>query len=307
MGYTHHAYIPARKITDIEWMALKNEILALTIAEEWEDKGVVLEDDIIQVKGNHEWFSIPRNCDIDHYLTDREGMYYTFTKTARKDYDYIIVACYMALYRCVNGVVLQSDGDWEELGMGRSHYAMTILNSSGLTINEEFADTIHDPTPSWYIGDPCYALDKYYYEDLIDATDGKSIGDNGLDVELPNGRITVYNSGLGGDGEVKIADYSLCVDSGWLCVMPANMVRHNPDGGEIIRAKFRPVFETNEGNFPPVMLTIDKDVYTMTEGFTDCDYCGHTHRDESMDVDGVGYITCGCEYNENEEVFEDED
>lgn len=306
MGYTHHAYIPARKITDIEWMALKNQILALTIAEEWEGKGVVLEDDIIQVKGNCEWFSIPRVPKAQDYLLEKD-VFYTFTKTNRRDYDYIIVACYMALYSCVNNVVLKSDGNWEELGMGRSHYAITILNGSGITLDEEFADTIHDPTPSWYIGDPCYALDEIYYQELCDKTKDISIGDNGLDVTLTNGRITVYNSGLGGDGEVKIADYSLLVDSGMLCVMPANMVRHNPDGGEIIRAKFRPVFETNADNFPPVMLTIDKDVYTMTEGFTDCDYCGETHRNESMEVDGVGYITCGCEYNENEEVFEDEE
>ena len=300
MGYTHHAYIPARKITDIEWRHLKNQILALTLGKHWEGKGVVLEDDIIQVKGNCEWFSIPREPKAQDYLLESD-VFYTFTKTNRRDYDYIIVACYMALYYCVNGVVLRSDGNYDELEAGRFHYYNTIN-----TPLSAFADTIHDPTPAWYIGDPCYALDKYYYEDLIDATNDKSIGDNGLDVELPNGRITVYNSGLGGDGEVKIADYSLCVDSGLLCVMSADMVRHNPDGGEIIRAKFRPVFETNADNFPPVMLTIDKDVYTMTEGFQDCDYCGETYREETMDVDGVGYITCGCEYNENEEAFEDE-
>tara|TARA_R100000406_G_C3112888_1_gene124859 strand:- start:582 stop:1493 length:912 start_codon:yes stop_codon:yes gene_type:complete len=303
MGYTHYAEIPARKITDSEWMSLKNQILALTITEEWEGKGVVLEDDVIQVKGNCEWFSIPREPKAQEWLK-RKGVHFTFTKTNRRDYDYIIVACYMALYRCVDGVELSSDGNYDELERGRNHYNDTLNIMFPVSV---FADTIHDPTPSWYIGDPCYALDKYYYEDLIDAMDGKSVGDNGLDVTLPNGNITIYNSGLGGDGEVKIADYSLCVDSGMLCVMPANMVRHNPDGGEIIRAKFRPVFETNADSFPPVMLTIDKDVYTMTEGFTDCDYCGNTHRDESMDVDGVGYITCGCEYNENEEVFEDEE
>ena len=300
MGYTHHAYIPARKITDTEWMSLKNQILALTIAEEWEGKGVVLEDDVIQVKGSYEWFSIPRVPKAQDYLLEKD-VFYTFTKTNRRDYDYIIVACYMALYRCVDGVVLRSDGNYDELELGRFHYYITI--NTPLSV---FADTIHDPTPSWYIGDPCYALDEIYYQELCDKTKGIPIGDNGLDVTLPNGRITVYNSGLGGDGEVKIADYSLSVDSGWLCVMSADMVRPNPDGGEIIRANFRPVFETNEDSFPPVMLTIDKDVYTMTEGFTDCDYCGNTHRDETMDVDGVGYTTCGCEYNENEEVIEDE-
>tara|TARA_Y100000592_G_scaffold93121_1_gene155847 strand:+ start:240 stop:1151 length:912 start_codon:yes stop_codon:yes gene_type:complete len=303
MVYTHYAYLEPRKITDIEWMALKNEILALTVAEEWEDSGVVLEDDIIQVKGSYEWFSIPRDCSYE-----AGDKYFTFTKTNRRDYDYIIVACYMALRRCVNGVVLRSDGGWEELEMGRSHYAMTILNGMGLTLDEEFADTIHDPTPSWYIGDPCYALDDIYYSEMLDKMSGRSINDNGLDVSLTNGHITVYNSGLGGDGEVKIADYSLCVDSGLLCVMSANMVRPDPDdGGEIIRAKFRPVFETNADHFPPVMLTIDKDVYTMTEGYTECDYCDEYHSDASMDVDGMGYMTCGCEYNENEEVIEDED
>lgn len=303
MGYTHHAYIQARKITDSEWRLLKNQILALTIAEEWEGKGVVLEDDIIQVKGSYEWFSIPREPKAQEWL-GREDTHYTFTKTDRRDYDYIIVACYMALYFCVNGVVLYSDGYYEELEKGRNHYNDTL---DILYPVSAFANTIHDPRPAFYIGDPCYALDEIYYQELCDKIKDITFGDNGLDVELPIGRITVYNSGLGGDGEVKIADYSLSVDSGMLCVMSADMVRPDSDGGEIIRAKFRPVFETNADSFPPVMLTIDKDVYTMTEGFTDCDYCGNTHRDESMDVDGTGYITCGCEYNENEEVFEDED
>lgn len=300
MGYTHYADIPARKITDDEWMSLKNEIVALTLGKHWEGKGIVLEDDIIQVKGNCEWFSIPREPKAQEWLK-RKGVHFTFTKTNRRDYDYIIVACYMALYRCVDGVELSSDGDYRELEVGRFHYYNTI--NTPLSV---FSDTIHDPTPSWYIGDPCYALDKIYYSEMLDKMSGRSINDNGLDVSLSNGRVTVYNSGLGGDGEVKIADYSLCVDSGLLCVMSADMVRHNRDGGEIIRAKFRPVFETNADHFPPVMLTIDKDVYTMTEGYTECDYCDEYHSDASMDVDGMGHMTCGCEYNENEEVIEDE-
>jgi len=300
MVYTHSAYLEPREITDDEWMSLKNEILALTIAEDWEGKGVVIEDDIIQVKGNHEWFSIPRDCSYGH---SANGKYFTFTKTARKDYDYIIVACYMALYRCVDGVVLKSDGDYGDLEAGRFHYNNTLNILSPVSV---FADTIHDPTPSYYIGDPCYALDEIYYSEMLDKMSGRSIDSNGLDITLTNGRITVYNSGLGGDGVVKIADHSLCVDSGLLCVMSADMVRHNPDGGEIIRAKFRPVFETDADHFPPVILTIDKDVYTMTEGYTECDYCGEYHSDESMDVDGTGYMTCGCEYNENEEVIDDE-
>ena len=300
MGYTHYANVPARKITDDEWMSLKNEIVALTLGKHWEGKGIVLEDDIIQVKGNCEWFSIPREPKAQEWLK-RKGVHFTFTKTNRRDYDYIIVACYMALYRCVDGVELSSDGDYRELEVGRFHYYNTI--NTPLSV---FSDTIHDPTPSWYIGDPCYALDKIYYSEMLDKMSGRSINDNGLDVSLSNGRVTVYNSGLGGDGEVKIADYSLCVDSGLLCVMSADMVRHNRDGGEIIRAKFRPVFETNADHFPPVMLTIDKDVYTMTEGYTECDYCDEYHSDASMDVDGMGHMTCGCEYNENEEVIEDE-
>ena len=300
MVYTHSAYLEPREITDDEWMSLKNEILALTIAEDWEGKGVVIEDDIIQVKGNHEWFAIPRDCSYGH---SANGKYFTFTKTARKDYDYIIVACYMALYRCVDGVVLKSDGDYGDLEAGRFHYNNTLNILFPVSV---FADTIHDPTPSFYIGDPCYALDEIYYDEMLVKMGDRNIDCNGLSITLTNGPITIYNSGLGGDGVVRIADYSLCVDSGLLCVMSADMVRHNPDGGEIIRAKFRPVFETDADHFPPVILTIDKDVYTMTEGYTECDYCGEHHSDESMDVDGTGYMTCGCEYNENEEVIDDE-
>ena len=56
----------------------------------------------------------------------------------------------------------------------------------------------------------------------------------------------------------------------------------------------------------PKLLPDNHEAIIDYEGFQDCDYCGETYREETMDVDGVGYITCGCEYNENEEVFEDE-
>jgi hypothetical protein len=139
MGYTHYAHIPAGKIEDAQWSYLQNQITALTIADDWEEKEVILTTDLIQVKGNHEWFVVSK------YNPSFDGAtptYFAFTKTARKPYDYIIVACYMALYRAVEGVELSSDGDYNELADGRQHYADTF-GLSDAQIQEVFVDTIH--------------------------------------------------------------------------------------------------------------------------------------------------------------------
>ena len=185
MGYTHYAYIPCGRIDDAQWSQLQNEIMALTIADDWQDKEVNLTDDLIQVQGNHEWFSIRREVASPQW-ENKENKYFTFTKTARKPYDYIIVACYMALYRCVKGVKLSSDGDYEELAEGRKHYG-EIMCFDEDAIFELFADTIHDPRPEWYIGDPCYAINDYYWDDFCNEVSKFSRSElegNGVEFEF---------------------------------------------------------------------------------------------------------------------------
>lgn len=125
MGYTHYADIPTGRIDDKQWSNLQNEIMALTIGQPTEYiPQVIITKELIQVQGQHEWFTIQREPKAPEWKPD--GMAFEFTKTARKPYDYIIVACYMSLYRCVKGVKLSSDGDYHELADGRAHFAGSL-------------------------------------------------------------------------------------------------------------------------------------------------------------------------------------
>tara|TARA_R100000734_G_C3318898_1_gene113696 strand:+ start:4237 stop:5157 length:921 start_codon:yes stop_codon:yes gene_type:complete len=276
MGYTHYAYIPCGRIDDAQWSQLQNEIMALTIADDWQDKEVNLTDDLIQVQGNHEWFSIRREVASPQW-ENKENKYFTFTKTARKPYDYIIVACYMALYRCVKGVKLSSDGDYEELAEGRKHYG-EIMCFDEDAIFELFADTIHDPRPEWYIGDPCYAINDYYWDDFCNEVSKFSRSElegNGVEFEFIGSQCYVYNSGLGGDGSFKIHGRKFNVDGGLVSVLPARLVNEDIQGGHMVRSRLRPVFDIDTNHYPHITLTLDGNTqFADSGGHLVCDGCG---------------------------------
>ena len=298
MGYTHYAYLEPRKITDDEWTNLSSEIAAISLSADWIDKKVILNENIIQVQGNHEWFSIPRNCSAIRF---DDSKYFTFTKTARKDYDYIIVACYMALYRCVDGVKLSSDGDWYELSEGRVYYSDMFLNGSAKLTDEVFANTIHDPRPEWYVGDPCYAINDHFWQEFCDKVSKFShdaLEGDGIEFEFHGHKAYVYNSGLGGDGTVKVHGLEFGVDAGILSVLPAALVSDDANGGHFVRSQLRPVFDIDTNHFPHVTLTLNGNIAYDESNHTECDYCGEWKHDNDTYTDNAGYITCGCEEEE---------
>tara|TARA_R110001632_G_scaffold1417_13_gene6281 strand:- start:1158 stop:2066 length:909 start_codon:yes stop_codon:yes gene_type:complete len=301
MGYTHYAHIPASRIEDEQWSYLQNQIMALTITDDWEEKEVILTTDLIQVKGNHEWFVIPRKPHSE--MTN--NTFFTFTKTARKPYDYIIVACYMALYRAVKGVKLLSDGNYRELAEGRQHYADTF-GLDNAQIQEVFDDTIHDRRPEWYIGDPCYAIADHQWDEFTNniPTDDTLEG-NGIEFEWKYGfKAYVYNSGLGGDGSVNVHGHKLSVDTGMLSVLPIAICNNDMNGGAVVRSLMRPVFDIDTDNFPHVTLTFNGNTAHDNLDKVECDDCDEWWDDNDMQTDAKGNTLC---YQCYEEVDEGED
>jgi hypothetical protein len=152
----------------------------------------------------------------------------------------------------------------------------------------------------YYIGDPCYAIEDSEWYEFIKKIPN-DIGQYGVKFEWKTYPVTVYNSGLGGDGVVNVGGHSLGVDSGLICVMPASLCREDMSGGEIVECKHRPVFQTDADDYPNVVLTIDGETYYMTDGYEECDYCGVHYPEASLVTDADGYRTCYCEAAEDDE------
>ena len=308
MGYTHYAYIPTGRIQDAQWSYLQNQIMGLTLANDWQEKDVILTADLIQVKGNREWFVIPRECSDS--LGGPTPTHFNFTKTVRMPYDYIVVACYMALYRAVDGVKLSSDGDWHELADGRQHYANTFgLSDAG--IQELFTDTIHDERPEWYIGDPHHAIHEYQWDDFIGYTTKQietkkytrtyALEGNGVELEWKGYKVYLYNSGLGGDGSVNVHGHKLSIDTGMLSVLPIAVCNGDMNGGSFVRSFMRPVFHIDTDNFPHVTLTLEGYTAHDDMGKVECDGCDERWDDNDMQTDANGSNLCFECYEEVEE------
>ena len=71
MGYTHYADIPTGRIDDKEWSNLQNDIMALTIGQPTEYiPQVIITKELIQVQGQHEWFTIERKPNAPEWKPD---------------------------------------------------------------------------------------------------------------------------------------------------------------------------------------------------------------------------------------------
>ena len=119
MGYTHYAYVPLAPIEDHVWEDLKEDIHAICDSGDWLSKHAWLDDDLIQVRGACEWFTLERNPKGRDYEQDKT---FIFTKTRRMDYDEYIIACYLSLKNHVPEAVISSDGDFDELQAGLQRY-----------------------------------------------------------------------------------------------------------------------------------------------------------------------------------------
>ena len=140
MGYTHYwkpktktcsenLYLTAlediRKIVKSKITILANGFGESNTEPELE-KGVRfngIEDD------SHETFSLPENF--------KKFDDFNFCKTARKDYDVVVVACLTVLHNYLGDKIkISSDGDREELEDGKN-LAASILNKNFLNIYDE--------------------------------------------------------------------------------------------------------------------------------------------------------------------------
>ena len=127
-------------------------------------------------------------------------------------------------------------------------------------------------------------------------------------------RVYVYNSGLGGDGQVNVHGYQLGVDAGLLSVLPieacyklSNIDAGQHEGYAIVDAKFRPVFDIDTDNFPHITLDINGSIKHDTTDHTECDVCGEWQNDMNiMYNDHQGAVGDCCYEEEQEDEYEEE-
>ena len=204
----------------------------------------------------------------------------------------------------------------------------------------------------WYIGAPCYAIENARWHDfcmIVNSHDNSAFEGNGVEFnwnwiehqrmhhdtyfeELEvhkTSRVYVYNSGLGGDGEVNVHGYKLGVDAGLLSVLPLEVCHKLTDaekmvgqqgGHAIIESYYRPVFTIDTDNYPHVQLEYTTSVFdpitgTMKRGdnksdmddtgMGECDMCGEAIPEHSITNNEQGAVGDCC-YEEEEEYEGDE-
>ena len=109
-------------MSDEEWWELTERIDIITTnhyGSDIREEAVVIDDDIIQVKGPCEWFVIERDVQHPSWRSGADGPVFHFTKTNRYNYDKIIVACILALKDVLKDrVSISSDGGDEVFTSG---------------------------------------------------------------------------------------------------------------------------------------------------------------------------------------------
>ena len=304
MGYTHYATLEPRTISNEEWGALLYEVMTLNMDRL---EHPTLTDDLIEVRGSHEDFTVKRD----------NGGGYMFTKTRRAyDYDHIIVACYMALYRCVRGVKISSDGEWNELRKGREYYLDTFSLKAG-EVNRLFAKTIHDPRQKWFIGNPIYACDEHdkeeWYDFLSHTTDIHNDDGTGITFMWKWGqRVWVHNTdnmgntpvGVRHDGEehrIELGNQFAVLPAPLFCEQSIKDFDTSDGRYAIVCAAHRPVFEFDKNDFPRMTYTIDRTTGVDTNGHSACEACGKWVADNNIWHDANGdYICADCHGEEDE-------
>jgi len=126
-------------------------------------------------------------------------------------------------------------------------------------------------------------------------------------------RVYVYNSGLGGDGQVNVHGYKLGVDAGLLSVLPieacyklSNIDAGQHEGYAIVDAKFRPVFDIDTDDFPHITLDINGSIEHDTTGMSECDVCGKWENDMNIMCNNNQGAACYACYEEDEDEYEEE-
>lgn len=133
MGYTHYFNRPAQIAprTYAKIVADVAKILAAsktTVCRESDrvNEPAIAEGDMIVFNGKgedgHETFFYPRVLDDEElqFCTYKGGKYFQYCKTARKDYDTVVVACLMVIAKhSGKTVTIESDGSIPEFFFGK--------------------------------------------------------------------------------------------------------------------------------------------------------------------------------------------
>lgn len=151
MGYTHYYTVEAGRMSDEEWWELTERIDIITAYyyNHSDEELVVINDDIIQVKGPCEWFVIER--DVQHPSWRQQpplGPVFHFTKTNHHDYDKIIVACILALKAVLKDRVSISSDGGDEVFTSSKGFDIYQEASNVFRFGQMVDDFINTSTPT---------------------------------------------------------------------------------------------------------------------------------------------------------------
>jgi len=180
----------------------------------------------------------------------------------------------------------------------------------------------------WYVGDPCYAIaDEHWgkFCEILSKQEG-SLEGSGVQFVFDDGttdaKVSVYNSGMGGDGSFAIKlyplhrhphSYKFGVDAGILSVLPAAICSGLTDSqltaGQhhcyaVFESPFPPVWYICTDKWPHQTLDIYGNIGNDPNG-GECDGCGELYSNDELETNNAGNEYCWSCY-ENEEEDEEE-
>ena len=155
------------------------------------------------------------------------------------------------------------------------------------------------------MGDPCYAISDYFWQDFCDKVNTYShdaLEGDGVEFDFNGHRVYVYNSGLGGDGSFTVKGLRFGGDAGLLSVLPARLGgKPTHGGGHMVRSRLRPVFDIDTNNFPHISLSFSGSTQFVNDGYTECDGCGEWRMNNDTWSNNDGETVCVECYEEEEE------
>ena len=167
MGYTHYFRMPKGEMKEDKWNRLCKDVQTLVENENYPvekgyDKLDINEHRII-VRGTCEWLVIERKS-VNRF-NPKEDMVFNFCKTRHHAYDYVVVACLIALKRILPQVELSSDGDFTDWYEGITHFTETIA------LNHKEADSLSNAKSIKDIFSEL-PLDLFAFNTISDSTKG---------------------------------------------------------------------------------------------------------------------------------------
>ena len=169
MGYTHYFRMPKGTMKEDKWNRLCKDVRTLVENENYSvEKGyskLDINEHRIIVRGTCEWLVIERKPTIPSWRDPKEDMVFNFCKTRQHPYDYVVVACLIALKRILPQVELSSDGDLIDWYEGIAHFRENI------SMNHKEADSLSNAKSIEDIFSEL-PLDLFAFNTISDSTKG---------------------------------------------------------------------------------------------------------------------------------------